>query len=38
MSLQKLPRGVSLKILSYLSKRENLSIISGVSKRYKSLA
>ena len=38
MSLEKLPRGVSLKILSYLSKRENLSIVSGISRRYKSLA
>ena len=38
MSMEKLPRGVSLKILGYLSKRENLSIVSGLSKRYRNLA
>lgn len=38
MSMEKLPRGISLKILGYLSKRENLSIITGLSRRYKNLA
>ena len=38
MSMEKLPRGISLKILGYLSKRENLSIVSGLSKRYHNFA
>ena len=37
VTLEKLPRGVSLIILCYLSKRENLSIITGLSRRFKSL-
>ena len=35
MSLSKLPRAISVNILSYLSKRENLSVISGVARRYR---
>ena len=38
MSMEKLPRGISLKILGYLSKRENMSIVSGLSKRHHNLA
>ena len=35
MSLNKLPHAISVKIMSYLSKRENLSVVSGVSRRYR---
>ena len=38
MSFEKLPRGVALLCLSYLNKQENLSLITGVSTRLRSLA
>lgn len=38
MSMKKLPREVSVKILGYLSKRENMSIVSGLSRTFQSLA
>jgi len=38
MSMKKLPHEVSIKILGYLNKRDNLSIVSRLSKRYRSLA
>jgi len=38
MNFDKLPRGVALFILSYLTRRENLAVVAGVSRRYRSLA
>ena len=38
MSINRLPYGVSLTILQYMTRRENLGIVSGVSKRFKGLA
>lgn len=38
MNFDKLPRGVALFILRYLSRRENLSVVAGLSHRYRSLA
>ena len=38
MSIKNLPRGVALMVLSYMTKRENLSIVAGLGHRYRSLA
>ena len=38
MSIRNLPREVALTVLSYMTKRENLSIVAGLGRRYRSLA
>ena len=38
MSMDKLPRGVSLMILSYLKKKDILTTVSSLGVRYRSLA
>ena len=38
MTIQKLPRGVALFMLGYLKKKEILSTVSGLGKRWKSFA
>lgn len=38
MRFDKVPRGISLMILSYLTKLESMSLVAGLSRRYRSLA
>lgn len=37
MNIGKVPRGIALLILSFLTKREYLSVLSGVSRRFRSI-
>ena len=38
MTFDKLPRGIGLLVLSYLTRRENMAVVSGLSCRFRSLA
>ena len=38
MSLNKVPKGIAMIILGYLTKRESLSLVSGINVRYRALA